>query len=741
MNRLSAAITLSLPFWLFACASGGSATPVTDPQPPGPAAPGAQAPKPAVPSDPASKPAEAPKTADAARADENPQSEPRSRGDHPVPAAREVSPDRTHRERLPSGVQAIRDQMDEAYQVGLEAYQAGRFSEAKEHFDHAVDVVLSSGLDMTEYPSLKSAFDEMVSNIADMDADLYSKEPAGESGASGSPLDSLKDITTYLTPEEAEKERQKIQQVVGTISYDIPITLNPKVLAYIEAFQTRIRDEFEAGLKRSGGYLPLIKAIFRQEGLPEDLAYMAHQESAFKTNAYSRARAKGMWQFMSFTGRKYNLRIDAWVDERSDFEKATRAAAAYLRDLHERYGDWYLAMAAYNAGEGKIDRAVARARSKDFWTIAKTRYIRSETKSYVPAILASILIDKSPGDYGFDVDIDPPLKWEMAAIDKPTDLQVIADGAGATLDTIRLLNPELRGLVTPPGGVYKARVPSGTRDALLAKLAGIPDDKRVSWSVHESRPGETFSSIARKYKVPVKTLVDANPRYAGRRLPRGSLLNVPLVSGMPIQVAAAAEDRPSYEQDEKVVHRVRSGDTLHSLAGKYRTTVANLQRWNSLAGTNLRPGQRLVVYYGEKGDGPVVDADAAVSVAGGRLEYRVQQGDTLNSIARKFSAGVDDLLRWNNLTSDSVIHPGDKLLVGDQQSTPAAGHRGATGAAGASGGSRATVPSSIRHQVRRGDTLHKIARMYDVTVRQVRDWNGIGADGVIYPGQVLSIRP
>ncbi|HYV85562.1 MAG TPA: transglycosylase SLT domain-containing protein, partial [Patescibacteria group bacterium] len=377
MNRLSAAVLLLLPVWLAACASGGATAPATEPQ---------SAPRPAAES--AAPPngsghpesADAPKTGDASVP---------SKTDRPVAATREMTPDRTRRESLPSGVQSIREQMDEAYQSGLEAYQAGRFSEAKEHFDHAVDVVLSSGLDLSEYPSLKAAFDELVSNIADMDAELYNQEPAGENGASASPLDSLKDITTYLTPEEAEKERQKIQQVVGTISYDIPITLNSKVLAYIEAFQTRIRDEFEAGLKRSGGYLPLIKAIFRKEGLPEDLAYMAHQESAFKTNAYSRARAKGMWQFMSFTGRKYNLRIDAWIDERSDFEKATRAAAAYLRDLHERYGDWYLAMAAYNAGEGKIDRAVARAHSKDFWTIAKTRYIRAETKSYVPAILAS----------------------------------------------------------------------------------------------------------------------------------------------------------------------------------------------------------------------------------------------------------------------------------------------------------------------------------------------------------------
>ncbi|HEU4401138.1 MAG TPA: transglycosylase SLT domain-containing protein, partial [Candidatus Polarisedimenticolia bacterium] len=364
--------------------------------------------------------------------------------------AREKTPDRTRHESPPEHVREVREQMDEEYQAGLEAYRAGRFDEAKEHFDRAVDVILSGDIDLAEQPALKKAFDEMVRDIADMDAELYSRETGADEKENRSPLDELKDITTYLSPEEAEKERQKIQQVVGQISYDIPVVLNQKVLQFVEAFQTRIRDEFEPGLKRSGAYLPMIKEIFRKAGLPEDLAYMAHQESAFKLNAYSRSRAKGMWQFMSFTGRKYGLKNDLWVDERSDFEKATRAAAAYLKELYARYGDWYLAMAAYNAGEGKIDRAVARARSRDYWALTRTKFIRRETKYYVPAILASILIDKSPEDYGFTVETDPELKWDTVDLDKPTDLQVIADATGAPLETIRSLNPELRGLITPP---------------------------------------------------------------------------------------------------------------------------------------------------------------------------------------------------------------------------------------------------------------------------------------------------
>ena len=698
-----------------ACATTGAGAPGTAP------APASQGDPPA-----SATPATTEKTAIAAPA-----------GDRVVPVvARETTPDRTRRESVPAHVREVREQMEEAYQAGLEAYQAGRFDEAREHFDRAVDIVLSSDINLDEQPAFKKAFDEIVRNIADMDADLYNRDSEPTGLEDRSPLDELKDITTYLPPEEAEKERQKIQQVVGKISYDIPVVLNPRVLAYIEAFQTRLRDEFEAGLKRSGAYLPMIRKIFREKGLPEDLAYMAHQESAFKLNAYSRARAKGMWQFMSFTGRKYGLKMDLWVDERGDFEKSTRAAASYLKELYARYGDWYLAMAAYNAGEGKIDRAIARSRSRDYWTLTKTRYIRTETKWYVAAILASILIDKSPEDYGFSVDPDPELKWDTLTVDKATDVQVIAEAAGTSLEAIRALNPELRGLVTPPNrDSYTLRVPDGAKDDVAAKLLSLPDDQRVSWTLHEVRPGDTFSLIARKHGVPVRAVLDANPRYAGKRLRRGMVLNIPISNTTPQVALARASEDPTYEMGEKIVHRVRKGETLQRIAATYRTTIANLKRWNSLSGTTIRPGQRLIAYYGEKGNGPHPDQDAlnaAVSVNGGRLEYKVQTGDTLASIALKFGVSPDDLCRWNNLPADAVLRPGDRVLVGETGSP--SGATGGSGPAGTNG-----REGLIRHRVKSGETLHRIARRYDVTVNQVRAWNRLTGN-TIYPGQVLTIR-
>jgi membrane-bound lytic murein transglycosylase D len=654
------------------------------------------------------------------------------RGDA-VPASREVTPDRTDRDR-DAYVDGLREQMEEAYQAGLDAYQAGRADEAKEHFDKAVEVIVASDLDLSQYPSLRKRLDEIVRNIADMETDLYNREAEEANKENASPLDSLQDISGHLDPQEADAERRKIQQVVGHVSYDIPIVLNPKVLNYIEAFQTRLRKEFEGGLKRSGMYLPMIKKTFREAGLPEDLAYMAHQESGFKTSAYSRARAKGMWQFMSFTGRKYGLKRDLWVDERADFEKATKSATLYLKDLYARYGDWYLAMAAYNAGEGKIDRAIRRARTKDYWAIARTPYIRKETKYYVPAILASILIDKSPEDYGFDVEIEKELSWDTLEVERATDLQVIADAADVPLQQIRLLNPELSGLTTPPNvSSYTLRVPDGTRRDVQAHLESLPDDQRVSWTRHEVRHGETFASIAKRHKVAVRALIDANPNYAGRRLRGGWVLNVPLGAGTPEVALAKAVSTPTFEAGERVVHRVRKGENLQQISWKYRTTVVNLKRWNDLNGSTIRPGQRLVVYYGEKGDGPppVAEANgAAVSVTGGRIEYRVQPGDTLEIVARKFSAAVEDLCRWNGLSSDAALQPGDRLWIGEppQSARPP---REAS--------SQGTSEGALRHRVRRGETLTAIARQYDVTVGQVRSWNRL-ASNRIYAGQVLTIH-
>jgi len=326
-------------------------------------------------------------------------------------------------------------------------------------------------------------------------------------------------------------------------------------------------------------------------------------------------------------------------------------------------------------------------------------------------------------------------------VDKATDLQVIAEAAGTSLEAIRALNPELRGLVTPPNvATYTVRVPDGSKDDVVAKLETLPDDQRVSWTLHEVRPGETFSVIARRHGIPVRALLDANPRYIGKRLRRGVVLNIPISKSTPQVALARASENPTFDQGERIVHRVRRGETLQSISARYRTTIPNLKRWNRMNGTLIRPGQRLVAYYGEKGNGPVQldTSSSAAYVSGGRLQYRVQDGDTVGSVAVKFGVSTDDLCRWNNLPPDAVLRPGDRVVVGEAQEPPCA-TCGPGGRKSADGEGVAGREGLIRHRVKRGETLHRIARLYDVSVQQVRSWNRLEGSR-IFAGQVLTIR-
>ncbi|PYQ10481.1 MAG: hypothetical protein DMH00_11085 [Acidobacteria bacterium] len=630
-------------------------------------------------------------------------------------------------------VQKIIDAMQDLYNSGLEAHKAGRYDEARDYFDQAVDTALSGEPEIDTHPDLKSAYEELLENIDSLEGDLYQGgQPRGEEA----PKDELKDITSYLSPEEAEKEREKIQSVATAVQYDLPVDLNDKVLTFIEAFQTRMRGPFEAGLRRSGRYLPMMKRIFAEAGLPTDLVYMAHQESAFKTSAYSRAKAKGLWQFIAPTARKYGLKRDEWVDERSDPEKATRAAAAYLKDLYAMFGDWYLAMAAYNAGEGKILRSLSRTAAGDFWALAQHRRIlRTETKNYVPAILASMIIDKAPHEYGFHLDPLEETSFDRVSLDSPTDLTVLADCAGTTLEEIRDLNPELRGMATPPyGGGYSLRIPFGTADQFTQKYAAVPKEQRLKWTQHEVRRGETLGIVARKYGVSVSAILQANSLRGSHRLRPGQVLAIPLSGGaIPAKVSRRQldEDAPTYDRGEKVVYRVRRGDSLQKIALRYHTTIASVRSWNGISGSSIRPGQRLTLYYqtvAGSGGGDTDEAPTAALAVNG--EYRVKRGDTLFSIAQRFGMTVEKLRSVNNLGRSSVIKPGDRLRVVAREESE-------------SSVSRPAGPSStkgIRYRVRPGDTLEDIATRHGVAVSDLIRWNHLDSPDQIPVGATLQVQ-
>lgn len=570
----------------------------------------------------------------------------------------------------PEAVRALIAQSEEEYQRGVEAYRNEEIDTALELFDSAVLRLIQAPEDLRRLPAVGDALQDLVDDIHALEIESYQERGRREE----TPREALKNIEAFLTPAELERQRRQVEGELPQIGSDLPIVVNDQVLGLIEAYQTRLKEQYQAGIRRSGRYVAMMRRIFAEEGLPQDLVYMAQVESTFKVNAYSRARAKGLWQFIASTGRVYGLRNNHWVDERSDPEKATRAAARYLRDLHARFGDWNLAMAGYNAGEGKIERAIRMLKSRDFWRIAQSRLLRRETRNYVPGILASVLILKDPERYGFDAEYDSEVRTETAEVDSATELRVIAECAGVSVEEVRALNPELRRLITPPDREsYAVRLPAGTSERFAAAFAQVPREQRLTFTQHSVRPGETLASIAGRYRTSVDALQRANGLRNRHRLSIGQVLTIPVgASGEVYTTVADADDSPArFERGEKIVHRVRRGETLYRIARRYRTTIESIRRWNAMGSSSLlRPGRRLVVYYrtlygrepdsarGSQGGGGSIDAGEA-----GRVMHRVRRGETLSAIARRYEITVESLCRWNSLDAAGVLTPGTELVL------------------------------------------------------------------------------
>ena len=404
--------------------------------------------------------------------------------------------------------------------------------------------------------------------------------------------------------------------------YDIPVELNDAVVAYIRFFQTDGRVHFTKWLGRSTRFMPMMRGLLEKQGLPLDLVYLSMIESGFSTYAYSFAKAAGLWQFVVGTSRRYGLHTDFWVDERRDPIKATIAAARYLKELKERFhGDWYLAWAGYNAGEGKVDRAIRRESTRDFWRMmSKGRTLRAETKHYVPKLIAAALIAKHPERFGFKVDYAEPWEADEFYIADATDLHVIAKTAGITIDEVRDLNPELRRFCTPPGG-WTIRLPKGKKEAFVAEFEKLDAGDRLSFTEHKVERGEPLAKIARAYGVTEGAILRTNGIRSYRQIKVGRVLVIPmkqsargLLAGSQLEdrrtarlqgrsaaktvAAAPAASVRVNEDGRRQTYVVRAGDTLWSIASKFSTTVERLKRLNNLTGRrarDLQVGQRLAV--------------------------------------------------------------------------------------------------------------------------------------------------
>jgi len=381
---------------------------------------------------------------------------------------------------------------------------------------------------------------------------------------------------------------------------EIPLTMNEHVEMEIKSFQGYERQFFIESYKRSGQYIDKIRASLRDAGLPEELAWMPHIESWFKVKALSPARALGIWQFIPSTGYKFGLKRDAWIDERMDPEKATAAAIAYLKELHQMFGDWTTVLAAYNCGEGAVLRKIRNQKINyldNFWDLYSQ--LPRETARYVPRFLATLHIMKDPQKYGFTFDeIDQPVSYETVSIERQVHLKTVAESLGVTLEELTALNPELRLQVTPPTK-YSLKIPAGKNEAFLACRDTIPawtsskGDIMLSSSAyvyHRVRSGETLAAIARKYHTSPQKIASANNLNRKYFIRAGQKLKIPLRGGPGNNTYIAEASVPSNGK-----YRVKKGDTLWLIAKKFNTNAKTLQQINNLRSTHLKAGQVLLV--------------------------------------------------------------------------------------------------------------------------------------------------
>jgi membrane-bound lytic murein transglycosylase D len=449
--------------------------------------------------------------------------------------------------------------------------------------------------------------------------------------------------------------------------YDFPVVENDKVRYFVDYYSGRAKNTFRIWLERSGRYLPMMSAIFAEAGLPKDLAYLAMVESGFNDKAYSWAHAVGPWQFIESTGRHYGLQNDWWHDERRDPEKATRAAARFLSDLYTAFdGDWYLAVASYNAGPGKLRQAVKRYNSRDFWELCRGEYLQDETKNYLPKLLAVLLIAKQPDKYGFvDLEYHEPIAYDTVSLPSNTDLEVIARLSASDYQLIKKLNPELKRWSTPPEAKdYLVRLPVGSKDVFWEAYTQLPKRQRANYARHKVKSGDTLLALAKRHGVRVQDIQRLNGIRNARALQIGTDLIVPL-NPAANGTNALAELKDDFKRSRKVSYKVRSGDSLWKISRKFNVTEKQLRVWNRLGWSNvIRPGQHLIV---SSKAAPVktaaVKATAAQRGSLKQVVYKVRPGDTLWAIGREFAVKTGQIRSWNNLAENHVLQPGEQLTL------------------------------------------------------------------------------
>jgi membrane-bound lytic murein transglycosylase D len=555
---------------------------------------------------------------------------------------------------------------EKEYAAGQADYQGGHLEAAKANFDQAFNTMLSSNLDIRNDERLEREFDKIVEAVHELEV-VALKQGDGftEQRSEPAPIDEANDITFPVDPHiKAQAEAE-----IKTTKSDLPLVLNDQVAMFINYFSSpRGRATLQNGWARAGRYRDMISRILKEEGVPQDLIYLAQAESGFQPLALSRAGARGIWQFMSSAGTIYGLERNWWVDDRQDPEKSTRAAARNLKDLYKQFGDWYLAMAAYNSGASTVQHAVERTGYADFWELYRRGVLPQETRNYVPIIVAETIMAKNPEQYGLaHVTAEPSPTVEQLTIDYSVDLRLVAECVDTSVNYLQELNPSLLRLITPKDQHFTLNLPGGTREKFEAAMVAIPPDMRTWWRYHRVEYGDTLASIARKYHTTPSSIAQANA-LTGEEVKVGSKLIIPIAPGKANGRAVAFSHHPTH-------YKVRKGDTLASVADDFEVPVDKLRKWNHLRASALTPGRTLVIYkpiVGSNSEQASAEEGATVKSATGRAAsshdaksakyHKVKKGETLSSIAESNHISVAALKRDNPKLAAN-LRAGDVLVI------------------------------------------------------------------------------
>ncbi len=589
-------------------------------------------------------------------------------------------------------IDALIARVEKEYQQGQANYTAGHLDAAKDNFDRAFDLLLESNYNIRDNERLQEEFDKLIENVHTLElAALQQGDGFTAQKAEPAPIDEANAVTFPVDPKIKAQAELEVRQTHS----DLPLVLNDKVASYINYFSHSGRGYLERALVRAGRYEDMIRRVLKEEGVPQDLIYLAEAESGFHPLALSRAGARGMWQFMYSRAVDFGLKRNWWIDDRQDPEKSTRAAAKHLKELYNQFGDWYLAMAAYNSGPGNVQRAVQRTGYADFWELYNRNVLPAETKNYVPIIVAVTIMAKNPAQYGLDrITPDPPLKYDKLTLDYPVDLRLVAESVDTALTTMQDLNPALLRLTTPKEGSYELKIPAGSTAQFQRAMAAIPRDMRVWWRYHKVEQGETLSAIARQYKTTSTAIKQVNNLADGDEVRAQSKLIIPVTPRRTLD-----SERMVFAK-RATKYKVHKGDTLLSVADDFGVPVQRLRRWNGLRGNSVRAGRILYIYR------PLTDREleesgsAASHKAAGKsrhtagvklasdpkpaskssksnglddpkkqqaeakvIRHKVKAGESLASIADAYNTSVSALRRDNAHLSSTTIHPGDVVVI------------------------------------------------------------------------------